>query len=875
MRGANGSAGPPPAQFYVTHCAKADSVLNTAGWSLRAASAADPAAGRAALAYPPYELPMDLWAQAPRRAAAPRRLARRADPGGVVYVVHSAYLEKDTMDRDGSFFTHVLTVPRAAADPAVVLRSWAADGWTTQYPPGSAKTLPPPAGVPRGSAIGDDPLARFLADAPFDDLADDLATRVCPPDRRADGPGRRDLAARFLQGVLLAARAAGSPRNRLYVHGEPGLVALLLYGAARLLPAGWVGDLTFTTYEPAHRGLREAKDSLVIGTYLGNPARGLDPDLRTARGYALDTFDPARSSPELQTPPPAGLAALVALAADRAWPLVTAAHQFLDRGVESPEAVAGAVGLARSLSRLGQPGLTVEDLLVARRDPRGAADLARHQDRIWPLVRDTAHGHPDLRKAFADLIRESARLGEVRTLAADALVRDDLAEWDRRWGLIRDVGDGAAARPALTKLMADVAPEAGRLTVAARTAVRRACAEAGALPEAAFLVPADAAEFEALLADPAAPPEWAGAACRAVLSHPATRSDPGLNGRAIGFLREAPAEALAGFLAATPADDRTAALRPFLAPPGPAALAYLDRVVRTGHRVLTPDDWCSLYKEYSLQSDKKWGDGIRTSDRLSRLLGLMADGRHAAKVWDLYLAPITPATFAADAEQFALVEQLAVALADLRQAGVDADRALPPGGADKVDAAAVLLRMLDHPATMAGRRTEAYQKLAEFELTPVRFLKLLYRRHYAGVHPDRDPDRFGRLAAEFAGWFPLDGTWQSYNGAVTGWLDLARMAPPEDRPAVQFYYVRWHIPSDWIEPLLKEEPRSVPFLPETKDRLYHALGTEGPWDVGLPAAAAPGGDEDAPIVDTASVRRAAARGGLKGMFGFKWRGRNK
>lgn len=45
-------------QFYVTHCAKSDSVLGNPGWSVRAAPAPDDPLIRQALGYPPYELPM-------------------------------------------------------------------------------------------------------------------------------------------------------------------------------------------------------------------------------------------------------------------------------------------------------------------------------------------------------------------------------------------------------------------------------------------------------------------------------------------------------------------------------------------------------------------------------------------------------------------------------------------------------------------------------------------------------------------------------------------------------------------------------------------------------------------------------------------------
>jgi hypothetical protein len=55
-------------QFYVTHCATADSVTNAPGYSVRAASATDdPGALREGLEYPPYELPLGMWKVSPFR----------------------------------------------------------------------------------------------------------------------------------------------------------------------------------------------------------------------------------------------------------------------------------------------------------------------------------------------------------------------------------------------------------------------------------------------------------------------------------------------------------------------------------------------------------------------------------------------------------------------------------------------------------------------------------------------------------------------------------------------------------------------------------------------------------------------------------------
>jgi hypothetical protein len=310
-------------QFYVTHCATADSVLNNPGYSVRAASSTVPAALDAAFRYPPYELPIDMWKALPPVVATPRRLARTKNQDGGVWAVHSAYLAKDTVGRDRSYFSHLLRLP--AAEPAAVLRSWGADGWVTAHPPGAPKELPG-AKLPVGTLVGDAALTAFLGDAPSGPT--DLNVTVCPPRLRGAVGERRDLFARFFLAVLLVTE---DENRRLYVHAEPGLVALLTYGAVRLLPRSIAADLTFSTYEPHQRNIRDYKLARVIGTYLGAADKGLDGDLSAGRNLVLDTFVPARSSAELRKPLndvlPPGMKDLVKLAAQDGWARVDEIHR--------------------------------------------------------------------------------------------------------------------------------------------------------------------------------------------------------------------------------------------------------------------------------------------------------------------------------------------------------------------------------------------------------------------------------------------------------------------------------------------------------------------------------------------------------------------
>ena len=134
-----------------------------------------------------------MWKERPARAHAPRRLARTEHPHGGVWVVHSVYLEKDTMNRDRSYFSHLLHLP--AADPAAVLRSWDATSGRRSTRRGAAKALP--AAGCRSAPRLRDALAAFLSDARK--RPDRTVGHGVPGALRADSPARRELVGRFLQ----------------------------------------------------------------------------------------------------------------------------------------------------------------------------------------------------------------------------------------------------------------------------------------------------------------------------------------------------------------------------------------------------------------------------------------------------------------------------------------------------------------------------------------------------------------------------------------------------------------------------------------------------------------------------------------------------
>jgi hypothetical protein len=398
-------------QFHIMHCAKSDSVLNAAGFSVRAASTNDPALLRSAFELPAYELPMDLWAKKPSRAEAPRRLARFA--GG--WTVHSSYLEKDTTNRDRSYFTHAVLDP--SVDLLSVLKSWGTPGWATDYPAGATQKLPPPPPLSSGPFVSDAAVTMFLGNAPAPEVP--LGVQTQPARLTGD---RKALLEQFLNALLLATAQADGDRRRVYVHAEPGLVALLLYAAVRLLPGNVVRDLTFSTFEPAHRGLREFKLATVVGTYLGHASRGLDPEFGSQRGFALDTFHPQYSSPELFAPIP-GIAEMVARAAAGRWeapgdPIETSREGALE--AFAAHDLGRCIAHWNVLARVQPPAQMVENLLDFLRQPKGVLERLPTGFRAW-LRREAQDRLAGLPKEVLPLLR-AGDPAEFEAIAGDVRI---------------------------------------------------------------------------------------------------------------------------------------------------------------------------------------------------------------------------------------------------------------------------------------------------------------------------------------------------------------------------------------------------------------------------------------------------------------------
>ncbi len=423
------SAGPAAIQqLYVTHCLYGEGVAGAAGFGVRASSTLNPLLMRFAVEYPAHECPPGLDGA---EADGLRRLALVRVPGGRTALIHSVARQRDDGGRANDFLSHFVFA--TGLDVRDALASWGSPEWAAECAGDLDKEIPPLTDLPRGGPIGDGAVSTFLQ-APS--LATDPGseTSSCPRRLVEDRVRRRQLLTMVLRGCLRVVEAGpAAARGRLYLLAEPGLVALLLYAAARLLPRGVAASLTFSTYENAMTTLRAYRHAQIVGTWMSDPARGLDPDFFRTCGYALDTFN-YRFSDELAASEDAALDEWVELASRGEWATIDRLHALLGETTTSVVSYKEGAKAARLAKRLSTGQASDEDLLALKQYTWGPALLAEHEAEVWPIVRDSSLGNPRVRKEYADLLR--AHLPELEVQVALALRADSPGDWQPYWRLL-------------------------------------------------------------------------------------------------------------------------------------------------------------------------------------------------------------------------------------------------------------------------------------------------------------------------------------------------------------------------------------------------------------------------------------------------------
>jgi hypothetical protein len=796
-RRADGDAAPIQ-QLYVTHCLYDEGLSREAGFGVRASSTRDPLLLRFALEYPPYEPPRG---PAGDESPPPRRLALVRVPGGRSALIHSVPRARDDGGRANDFFSHVLFAD--ALPPQDALAAWGSPDWAVDCDHGAEKDLAPPAGLPRGETVGDGPLTAFLqSQSPLTNSA--LAAVTCPP-RLADDRGkRRQLLSLVLRGCLLALQAGpAAPRGRFYLLAEPGLAALLLYGAARLLPRGLARGLTLSTYENAQTALRSYRHAQVVCTWLADPGRGLDEDLFTRHGYALDTFNHAFSN-EVGADAGPALEEWVELAARGEWTTIDRLHGLLGETATSLVAYkegAQAVRLARRLAS-GRAG--ADDLLALKRSPWGGPVLAEHRDRVWPIVRETSLADPNRCGEFADLIREN--LPDLERRAAQALREHPPGDWQRYWRVIWSVLQGSPAdlRETCERILPEPPfPAALCFSVLAELQPLQLSAADPRVPLHALLKNFDEPELDQF-AGSTLPREWfVWALCYALL-RPETRDaaarhlHDGDDDLARVFWQQ--------FRLLRDEGQRRAVLSVLVATAGDRGPVLLGRLLASSCD-LRLDTLSSLLDALGAWK-REWADFWGRDDHLGRLLGRVRDfGEEGAPVWDRFCGDIDRGVLPpGDPYQHTLLMNLVAV----------SSRPGPPLPHPAADTIADWTLLRDHfekaAAIPPAARAAVSAACNRRRLDPIGELSAYFARFIA---PREVRDE---LLADFAGFFhsfyPEPSEYPDHEARLVGWLQIVGVCQdPTKREAYQRYYFDQFVPVEFRRRLAEEAYQAGKLLP--------------------------------------------------------------
>ena len=467
-------------QFVYTHCSQNESCNGEAGFQMRLRTCPNQQMRdfTERLSYEPPDNLIQLPESAPHRLA---WLRCSADGSSTYHVLaHSRYLGRDTEGRWGNYYTRTIFYPQRIPLKRV-LQCWGSPLWDdTDFGDKGMEFSAKFVGIPdEGEVINDKQLQQFLSD----EGVPGRIGLISPVDRR-----------RLLAWTTTACLKALDPSSsrHVYLHAEPWLVALLLYGVGTILPERFLRRLTFSTYEKPGQRLRSFQFATVIGTITDEPNEGLRDEFLERQGLVVDTFIQS-CSPEVEKPLFDRLDDYVFLAANGEWDKLKELHSLFsldERTTEKTLGQAWQVHSERDLLLTHTETLSDSEVVAAlqrrlkmelgeklleeeaadEKGPTPDQDLRQSwRGKLWGLIRTQCVRQPHLRQDFADILRQPLALLCHYQMIVDLLRNEDSA-WNDNWRLFRALreesskdGRGTAAAD-FKRLLTHIEPRSLELT---------------------------------------------------------------------------------------------------------------------------------------------------------------------------------------------------------------------------------------------------------------------------------------------------------------------------------------------------------------------------------------------------------------------------